>query len=268
MALDRAGAYCTVQTSAGPLTYLVRPGLDPLLIGPGSLLDASGDGAAVLLKPSLEDKAQAVTLHSVDVAAGKAGESQPVAKAFAAKLSRDGRYVVFIADDARLVRRNLASGKDEQLSGGDDHKFALAITDDARALVFASIMGERKDVIYGRYDDGGVFRLASVTDQTKFYSEQLRLSADGRYLMAYGCREDVLALLKAAKGKTVADAELNGEAAGGAEPQGKRPPAGAKRYGLLRLDLSSSADAWSITKVNPRFIVECTAQFDYAGPFS
>lgn len=267
VALERDAAYCTVQTSAGPLTYLIRPACDPQYIGAGCVLDASGSGSTLLLKPSQADKAEAVTLYSVDVGAGQAGQPQPFAKAFDAKLSRDGHYAVFIADDARLVRRDLVLGKDEQLSKGDDRKTALAIAADARAVVFDSALGDRKDIIFGRYDDNGVFRLASVTDQTKFYSEHLRLSADGQYLMAYGCREDVLALLKAVKGKAVADDELSGEASDKSVPQGKRPPASVKRYGLIRLDLSGSPDTWSITKVNPHFIVECTAAFDYAGPF-
>jgi PKD repeat protein len=267
VALERDAAYCTVQTSAGPLTYLIRPACDPQLIGAGCVLDASGDGATVLLKPSLDEKAEGVSLYAMDVGGGQAGEAQPFGKAFDAQLSRDGHYAVFIAADERLVRRDLVGGKDEQLSPGDDRKTGLAIAADARAVVFDSAMGDRKDVIYGRYDDVGTFRLASVTDQTKFYSENLRLSADGQYLMAYGCREDVLALLKAVKGKTVADDELNGEASDKSVPQGKRPPASKKRYGLIRFDLSGSPDGWSITKVNPHFIVECTAAFDYAGPF-
>ena len=48
--------------------------------------------------------------------------------------------------------------------------------------------------------DGDTFRLASVTDQTGFYSGQLGLTADGHYLLAYGSRKELLALLTGARG--------------------------------------------------------------------
>ena len=74
-----------------------------------------------------------------------------------------------------------------------------------------------------------------------------------------------LALLKG-KGKAVGEDEIAGEAAP-AEGKGKKAPVKRKRLGIVRLDLSGSPDQWTITKVNPRFITEAGAQFDYAGPF-
>lgn len=269
-ALNLDAAYCTVESAGEAVTYLIRPSKDPVRVGTGYLLDASGDGGVVLLKPSQRAQAELVSVVSVDVQAVHAGNAQPLAKAFEAQLTEDGRRVFYIGADERLVSRTLATSKEEFLSGGDDRKTGLALAADGSAAGFVSVLGDRKDIILGRYTDEGAFRLASVTDQTKLFSENVALTADGKYMLLYGSRENLLSLLKSARGKAVSDddvapeAETEGE---GAAKTPRRPAEHRERFGVIRIDLSGSPDEWSITKVNPRFIVECAAMFDCAGPF-
>jgi hypothetical protein len=266
-ALEGDAAYCTVDTASGPETYLVTPPCTVQLVGTGVLLDASGDGGVVLLKQKPGDAASAVNLISVDVAAGQIGQPQPIGSAFEARLSRDGRTAFLINQEMRLVKHDIRTGTDEYLSGGEDRKSGLAVAGDGDAVVFDSARGDTHSIIYGRYD-GDTFRLASVTDQTGFYSEQLGLSADGMYLLAYGSRKELVALLSGArgeKGPKASDKDVAAEEAGGEEAV--PPTQRRERFGIIRMDLSAAPTEWSITKVNPRFIWEATAQFSNAGPF-
>jgi len=266
-ALQGDAAYCTVDTASGPETYLVSPPCNVQLVGAGVLLSAAGDGSVVLLKQKQDSAASAITLVAVDVAAAQFGKPQPIGSAFEARLSRDGRTAFLINQEMRLVKRDIPTGVDEFLSGGEDRKSGLAVAGDGDAVVFDSARGDARSIIYGRYD-GDTFRLASVTDQTGFYSEQLGLSADGMYLLAYGSRKELVALLSGARGAKepkVTDKDVAAEEAGGEEAV--PPTQRRERFGIIRMDLSAPPAEWSITKVNPRFIWEATAQFSNAGPF-
>ncbi|MCH7472565.1 PKD domain-containing protein, partial [bacterium] len=295
-ALDIEAAYCTVEAAGGLKTYLIRPQQDPLLLGDGLLIDTSGDGGVALLKLKSLRKAGGdarptglaeFVLYSVDAAVGEVSEPQSLGKAYEARLTADGRAMFYISADHRLVRRELSSGEEEYLSGGGDRKSGLAVSDDGTAVAFVSLLGERRDIIYGRYALDGSFRLASVTDQTGFYSEHLRLSADGRYLLAYGSRKELAALLQEAQGGIAAEDEAAGmedEATAGLEDEiadagvsaeeqpedeefAPRTPRRRERFGIIRLDLAGSPDDWNISSVAAYFIAECEAHFDTAGPF-
>ena len=263
--LEDGNAYCSVATANGPQTYLVTAPCDVQHVGAGQLLDASGDGSTVLLRQKAGEGASPLTLRAVDVEAGQIGEPVALGSAIDARLSRDGRTLYLINAEQRLVRHSVASNTDEYLSGGDDRKSGLAVSGDGGAVAFVSTRGDQRSVIYGREDDAGAFRLASVTDQTGFFSDKLALSADGRYLLTWGSRSELLSLVSAARGqKAEADAVAAEEAA---REESVPPTQRRERFGVIRLDLSAAPAEWNITKVDPRFIWEAAAQFANAGPF-
>jgi hypothetical protein len=200
----------------------------------------------------------------------------------------------------RLVRRTLADGEEEYLSTSDDNKRGLALSADGTAAAFVSELGGKEQVIYGRYTPEGAFRLASVTDTTGFFSEYLRLSDDGKYLLGYGSRRELHAMLDAAGQPAAAgdgvQSELEAALAAGEPLAGAavdvgdvvleggevpaedelaeeeyvrpRPPAQRERLGVIRLNLSRSPDSWKITTVHATFVAEASAIFDTAGPFA
>ncbi len=149
-------------------------------------------------------------------------------------------------------------------------------------------------MIYGRYGVDGVFGLASVTEQTGFFSEHLALSAAGDYLLAYGSRTELARLMGQEVVPVAADAEGEGEGAADEEPVAEgesvvaeqgvvtgldaedvseddelmpQPPRRRERFGVIRFNLAGSPDDWNLSTTNPRFVVECSAKFDNAGPF-
>jgi hypothetical protein len=275
-------------------TYLLRPGETPLYISDGVLLDCSGTGKLVVLKDELGDAATPAKLLTVDPATGSLGETELLGKVFDARLTRDGRELFVINDENRLFKRTLADGEDVYLTGGDDRKSHLSVSADGNALAFVSALGEDRHVIYGRYSDEGEMRLVSLTEQTGFTSDYFALSADGHYLLAYGSRTELLALVSEARGtlaedeqpeESTAESEDSAaveeeageavEAGTGVDPEQQvddeelmpRPPRRRERFGVIRFDLSGSPHAWTILSVDPRFIAECEAQFSNAGPF-
>ena len=83
-----------------------------------------------------------------------------------------------------------------------------------------------------------------------------------------GSRKELVALLSGARGKQgpkATDQDVAAEEAGGEEAV--PPTQRRERFGIIRMDLSAAPAEWSITRVNPRFIWEATAQFSNAGPF-
>jgi hypothetical protein len=263
-ALEDDAALATVETAGGLETYLATPPCSVQLAASGLLLDASGDGSVVLLKAK-RDSSAALSLLSLDVAQGRIGQPQGIGTGYEGKLSRDGRSVYYINADQRLVRREVGSGTEQFLSGGEDRKSGLVVAGDGDAVAFVSNRGDGHDIIYGRASEDEGFRLASVTDQTGFFSEQLGLSADGRFLLAYGSRKELLALLSAARDGKATDKDLAAEDASAEEAV--PPTQRRERFGIIRLDLSAAPTEWNISIVNPRFIWEASAQFSSAGPF-
>ncbi|MEZ5339227.1 MAG: PKD domain-containing protein [bacterium] len=268
-AVEGGRAYVSIETAGGIETWLVRPPCDPLFICDGFLFDASGIGTVLAVGDKLEKNFRELRVVSVDPDAGQVGEPLLIGKAAEARLSRDGRYLFHIDDKSRIVRRHVPSGDVEFLATGGDRKQGLAVSGDGESIVFASHSGERSDIILGRYDMSGVFQLASVTDRTGFYSEHMLLNGDGGYLLAYGSRDELLALVRGEDGEaTVAEDEIDAEGDDDDAPQySSGPPSRRERFGVIRLDLSGSPDGWSISTVNPRFVTEGGAQFSIAGPF-
>ena len=262
-ALEAKAAYATVRTSSGLETYLVREGASPVFVGTGAIEHSSGDGSMVVLRETQEDRSNEMNLVPVDAQSGQVGRATPLGRIYGARFPRDGRELFYINSDSRVVRRHLPTGKEDYLTGGDDRKSSLAVSADGNAIAFVATLGEQRDVIYGRDDALEGWRLASVTDQTGFFSEQIALSADGTYLIAYGSRRELFDLLAAAGGESLAEDELapeSGQTAPG-------PPVRRERFGIVRLDLSGAPDDWSIISVDPRFVTESGASFATAGPF-
>lgn len=269
-AVEDGNAYITLETAGGLATWLIRPACDPLKVCDGFLFDASGIGTVLAIGDKLEKNFRQLRVVSVDPAYGQVGEPLLIGKASEAKLSRDGRYLFHIDDQSRIVRRHVPSGDVEFLATGSDRKSGLAASGDGDSIAFASEMGERRDIILGRYDMGGVFQLASVTDRTGFYAEHMLLNGDGSYLLAYGSRDELVALVRKARGdETLAADEVDAEKLvdDDAPQYSSGPPSRRERYGVIRLDLSGSPDGWSISTVNPRFVAESSAGFAIAGPF-
>ena len=270
-AVEAGRAYVTLETAGGIRTWLIRPDSDPLAICEGFLFDASGIGTVLAIGDKPQKNFRQLRVVSVDPDYGQVGDPTLIGKASEARLSRDGRYLFHIDDQRRIVRRHLPSGDIEYLATGDDAKSGLAVSGDADSIAFSSRSGDREDIILGRFDMSGVFQLASVTDRTGLYAEQLQLTGDGAYLLAYGSREKLLALVREARGdETLAGDEIDAgaEAEDGEVPQySSGPPSRRERYGVIRLDISGSPDGWSISTVNPRFVAESTAGFSTAGPF-
>jgi competence ComEA-like helix-hairpin-helix protein len=270
-ALDYGGAYATVDTASGLRTFLLRPDCAALLVGNGVLAAASGDGGSVVLKSQADQLGEA-QLYMVDVSGGQVGDPRQLGGIYEAALPRDGRELWLIDAQYRLLRREIASGTDSYYGSRDDRKSGLTVSADGNAAAFCSTIGNKSDVIYGRFDEAGEFRLASVTAQTGWFSAYLALSADGMYLLSYGQRQHLSELVQAARGSaataSAGDDELvpeDGEAEG--QVALPAPPKRRERFGLVRFDLSLSPSEWSITKVDPKFLVECGAQFSTAGPF-
>jgi PKD repeat protein len=269
-AVENGRAYVTLENASGISTWLIKPDCDPLSICSGFLFDSSGIGSVLAVGDKLDSNFKQLSIVSVDPDYGQVGQPFSVGKASEARLSRDGRMLFYIDDQNRIVRHQVQSNKVDYLATGSDRKFGLAVSGDGDGIAFASQSGQRKDVIYGRHDMAGVFQLASVTDRTGFYSEQLQLSGDGAYLMAYGSRDVLLALMRAASGDdTLASDEILPEAATAddAKQYSVKPPTRRERYGVVRLNLSGSPDSWSISNVSPRFVAESSAGFSSAGPF-
>ncbi len=270
-ALDYGSAYASVDTADGLRTYLLRAECPALLVGNGTLAATSGDGGVVVLKSQL-DKLGEGSVYMVDVAGGQVGEPQQLGGIYEAALPRAGRELWVVDAQYRLLRRELATGKDSYYGSRDDRKSGLAVSADGSAAAFCSTVGSKSDIIYGRFDEAGDFRLTSVTAQTGWFSAYLELSADGQYLLSYGQRQHLSELVQAARGSGAAasagDDELVPEAG---EAEGVEvypaPPKRRERFGLVRFDLSASPSDWSIIKVNPKFLAECGAQFSSAGPF-
>jgi PKD repeat protein len=269
-ALDYGGTYATVDTANGLRTYLLRPDCNALLVGNGILAAASGDGGVVVLKSQAENLGEG-QLYMVDVSGGQVGEPRQIGGIYEAALPRDGRELWAIDAQYRLLRRELASGSDSYYGSRDDRKSGLAVSAEGNAAVFCSTIGDKSDIIYGRFDEAGDFRLASVTAQTGWFSAYLALSADGMYLLSYGQRQHLSELVQKARGSGAASAGEDELAPEAGEATGQvplpAPPKRRERFGLVRFDLSPSPTDWSITKVNPKFLVECAAQFSSAGPF-
>ena len=269
-ALDYGSAYASVDTAEGLHTYLLRADCPALLVGNGVLAAASGDGGVVVLKSQL-DKLGEGALYTVDAAGGQIGEPRQLGGIYEAVLPRDGRELWAIDAQHRLLRRELSSGTDNYYGSRDDRKSGLIVSADGSAAAFCSTLGGDSDIIYGRFDEAGDFRLASVTAQTGWFSAFLGLSADGNYLLSYGQRHHLSELVHAARGTSIAastgDDELLPEAGEAGDEAYPAPPKRRERFGLVRFDLSASPSEWSITKVNPKFLAECGAQFSSAGPF-
>jgi hypothetical protein len=297
-ALNDDMALVSLESGGGTETYLLRPEMDPLLVGGGMLLAASGDGNRLVLGAEPTYGETRARLYSLDVFSGQLSKPQELPALSEAALTVGGHALVYLDEEMRLVRRTLADGEEEFLSTSDDNKRGLALSADGTAVAFVSELGGREQVIYGRYTPEGAFRLASVTDTTGFFSEYLRLSDDGKYLLGYGSRRKLLAMLDAA-GQPAAGADgvqteletalAEGESAAdvgdvvmeGGEPAADgganaaddeyvrpRPPAQRERLGVIRLNLSRSPDSWQITTVNATFVAESSAIFDTAGPFA
>jgi PKD repeat protein len=277
-ALDTDAALCTVESAGGRETYLLRPETSPVLVGGGLLLSASAMGNTVVLGPEPDFGATRARLFHLDSAAGQVSQGEELPELSEAQLTADGRELFFINSEQRLVKRVLATGTDDYLGKGEDRKTGLAVSADGTAVAFISSVGDEQDIIYGRYTQEGEFRLASVTDMTGFFSEQLRLSAGGDMLFGYGSRTELYALLDEARGTTVADDEAvaegeelaaeDGDKAVALEEQHEaRPPARRERFGIISMDLSGSPDRWKITTVGAKWITEASAVFDASGPF-
>jgi len=284
-ALSADAAYCTLESAGGLATYLLRPGQDPALIGGGMLLSCNGRGTQVVLGPEPAYGETTARLLSVDVISGYAEDPVELPRLSEAALTADGGALYFIDSEMRLVRRTLPDGEDEYYSRGEDTKRGLTVSADGSAVAFVAELGGELDVIFGTWVDEanarapmgeGTFRLASVTGLTGFVSEHLRLSRDGRYLLGYGSRTRLQAMLDAEREQTVAEDEaaaLEPEAEEPAveeeaEPEYEpRPPARRERFGVIRLDLGRAPDSWRISTVDARFIAEGGAIFDVAGPF-
>ncbi|MBN2081951.1 helix-hairpin-helix domain-containing protein [bacterium] len=282
--LNSDSAYVTLESAGGLATYLLRADHDPAFVGNGRLLTASGDGdRLVLAGPADGNGAAKVRLISADADAAQFSEPAEIAGVVEAVLTADGRSLFYLDKEMRLVRANLASDETVYLSRGEDNKRHLAISADGSAVAFVSELGTGTELIYGRYLDTGEFRLASVTDTTGFFSDYPRLSDDGRYLLAYGSRDELFALLDAAEApsepadageafedalQTAASNDVIDEAdAPDGEIVRPRPPARRERLGVIRLNLSRAPDSWKITTVSPEFVTEAEAIFDTAGPF-
>lgn len=218
-ALNGDAALISLQGAGGTETYLLRPDLEPQLIGGGELLAASGDGGQLVLGPEPGYGETRARLYGLDVLSGQLNEGQELPALSEAALSVGGRALIYIDDQMRLVRRDLSSGDEEYLATSEDNKHGLAISADGTAVAFVSELGSKKQVIYGRYTMEGVFRLASVTDTTGFYSDYLHLSDDGKYLLGYGSRRKLLAMIDAAEGKAGAQAAASQPAGGGVQSQ-------------------------------------------------
>jgi hypothetical protein len=268
-----------VDTAAGYVTYLLRPGSDPQAVGEGIIEAASGAGEVLVLRAGPDELAEGFQ-YAIDAASGQVGKPASLGGIREAALPSDGRELWLVDAQGRLLQRSLGDGSDEYYGSRDDLKHALTVSADGSAVAFVSSLGGDEDVIYGRYTDGGEFKLASVTAQTGWFSGYLALSADGRYLLSYGSRYNLSELLAAAKGKGLPsvgeDEQPSREVLEDLEPEGQgddaefyaTPPSRRERFGLVRLDLAMSPHEWSITKVNPKFLVECDAEFTSAGPFN
>ncbi len=269
-AIEGGRAYISLETAGGLRTWLIRPDNEPLAICDGFLFDCSGIGTVLAIGDKPEKNFRQLRVVSVDPDYGQVGEPLAIGKAAEARLSRDGRYLFHIDDQSRIVRRHVPSGDIEFLVTNEDRKSGLAVSGDGDNIAFSSQSGDRQDIILGRYDMAGIFQLASVTDRTGLYSAQLQLTGDGSFLLAYGSRDALMALVRAARGdETLAGDEIEPEGDADVEaPQySPAPPSRRERYGVIRLDVSGSPDGWSISTVNPRFIAESSAGFSSAGPF-
>jgi hypothetical protein len=228
----------------------------------------AGDGCAALLTPKQDGTAQPHKLYRIDPDGGQVGEATDFGNMHEAVLNGDGRVAFYIASDLRLVRRNTRNGEQQFIGSAKDIKRGLTSSADGKSVAFSVPLGNEANIVYGRQTQDGEWRLASVTDQTGWGSEYLRLSADGRFLLTYGSRDDLAALL--AKNGTADKADKNGQSpVDGEESESPAPgpPAQRERFGIVRLDLSLAPAEWDIESVNPRFVYECNANFATAGPF-
>jgi PKD repeat protein len=267
---EAAAAVVTVTAPQGAATYLVRPGADPQKIGDGVLAAAAGDGSLVVLSPKLDDTAQPMRQYALNPQAGQVSDFSEYGVAREVALSGDGRYSFYISSDERLVRRKTDTAEQAYLSSGNDEKRALACSNDGRAVAFVTGDEKKPNIIYGRVTGSGDWRLVSVTDQTGWGSNYVELSADGDYLLTYGSRSVLAALL--AKDGTADKAGQDGRSPIDAEqgdkpPVTPAPPKSRERFGIVRLYLHDSPDTWDLKSVDPRFVAESSAQFATAGPF-
>lgn len=271
--LNGDAAYCTVDTVAGSQTYLLRPGVGPLWVCEGTLESASSNGREIIVSTPSKKGPRPHFHYNVMVGDGVVHLPEELGKLYAAVLSGDGRSAYVINPEWRLLKLNLANDDEEVLSGKGDMKSNLVVSADGSTVAFTSRLEVRDDIIIGRKSPEGVFRLASLTDQTGFFSEQLALSANGRYLLAFGSRlalSELVARAKEAGKISTDDSEddgLDGEGMVEDDELIPRPPRRRERFGVIRMDISGSPDSWSMLTINPRFVSESSGSFDNAGPF-
>lgn len=259
-------AYCTVDSTSGKTTYLVKQGRDPLPLGEGDLLTASGDGSRVVIgqrsKPGSPYKA---SLMSVEPSSCSVSEPQDLGSVFEARLTSSGDVLWLIGGDGLIAQRDLASGKNLYLGAKEGRRYQLSVGELGEAAAWVQQDGERKEIIYARRGLDGEFDLASVTGLTGMFSEHFEVSSDGRYLLAYGSRKKLAQMLAAAKGKPVSEDDVMAQPVSG-KPRGPLPPA-RERFGVIRIDLSGEPKSWTLLSVLPRFILEAQANFSNVGPF-
>jgi PKD domain len=259
-------AICTVVSATETTTYLVKDQCDPLPLGQGALLSASGDGRRAVLgqraKPGTPYKA---ALLALDPGARTCAEPQDIGSLYEARLSRAGDALWMINGEGNLLRRDLASGGDEYIGSREGRRYQLALAALGDAAAWVQQNGERKEIILARLGGDGEFVLSSVTGLTGLFSEHFELGSDGRYLLAYGSRKKLAQMLAAAKGKPVSEDDVMAQPVSG-KPRGPLPPA-RERFGIIRLDLSGDPDSWTLLSVLPRFVVEAQAEFSNVGPF-
>jgi hypothetical protein len=250
VALDTGAAYATVSSAEGVRTYLIEPGQAPLRIGSGRILAASRGGGNVLLQRGAEAGLSEAALHKVDVKSGRVGEARSVGEIYEGELTSDGAELFFIGEDQRVGIRDVATGATDFINSGGKRRYGLAISGDGLAAAYAEENGG-KDVIYGRRVHGTDFALTSLTDQTGFFSETFALGNDGRFLLAYGSRNELRSLLRG-------NGSIDAERAARVQP---RP----ERVGVIRFDLAGDPAKWNLESVEPRFVTDSTRRFSTAG---
>lgn len=259
-------AYCTVDSSSGKTSYLIRQGRDPLPLGEGELLAAAGDGSRVVIgSRSKTGSPYAASLFAVDPASCSVSEPQDLGSLYEARLTSDGAALWLVGGDGLISRRDLASGKSTYLGSREGRRYHLSLGGLGDAAAWVQQDGDRKEIIYARRGVDGEYDLASITGLTGMFSEHFQVSADGRYLLAYGSRKKLAQMLAEAKGKPVSEDDVMAQPVSG-RPRGPLPPA-RERFGIIRIDLSGDPKSWTLLSVLPRFVIEAQANFINVGPF-